>query len=235
MGNHREPFRSLGPIDWADVPQDDLGPFLHDIFSGAHTVIDSIPSSTSASSIKPRARANTDSARPDGAVFAAADPSHDDPEAAEQARKLQQEWKEVKVNPRENPLGIRVYKLASKDGGGAWFARRSVHEGLTFEQWKAGLDREFVESMAVQGGPGSGSIRGIGADKRVEDHVVPDAGNVQGIHSPPWISREDENIEHPLRADFVGSIPAICPVPWADITQRLCHALPHIRLPQHCV
>lgn len=184
MGNHHEPFLSLGPVDWADVPQDDLGPFLHDIFAGAHTVIDSIPSSTSPSSIKPRARANTDSARPDGTVLAAAaaaSPSQDDPEAAEQARKLQQEWKEVKVNPRENPLGIRVYKLASKDGGGAWFARRSVHEGLTFEQWKAGLDREFVESMAVQGGPGSGSIRGIGADKRVEDHVVPDAGNVQGI------------------------------------------------------
>ena len=181
MGNSHEPFHALGPIDWSNVPQDDLAPFLDDIFAGAHTVIDSIPSSTPPSSTKGRARAKTESALPNGPVT---DPP-DDPIAAEQLHKLQQEWKEIKVNPRENPLGVRVYKLPSKDGKGAWFARRSVHEGLTFEQWRAGLDREFMETMAVQGGPGSGSIRGIGADKRVEDHIVKDAGHAQGMCS--WV------------------------------------------------
>jgi hypothetical protein len=195
MGNHHEPLKSLGPVHWADVPQDDLKPFLHNIFADAHTVIDSVPSPTSSVSAaaaasppsKGRSRAKTDSAVGDAAATAAAaaaaaTPGFPQNEAAvENSRQLQKEWKEVKVNPRENPLGVKVYKMSAKDGGGAWFARRSVHEGLTFDQWKAGLDREFIETMEVQGGPGSGSIRGIGADKRVEDCDVPDAGHVQGM------------------------------------------------------
>lgn len=86
------------------------------------------------------------------------------------------------MNAKDNPLDVHVYKLGSKDGKGAWFARRSLHEGLSFDQWKDGMQREFVETMKVQGHPGSGSIRGIGADKRVENHEVPDCGHVQGMH-----------------------------------------------------
>ncbi|KFH47933.1 hypothetical protein ACRE_012840 [Hapsidospora chrysogenum ATCC 11550] len=194
MGNHHEPLKSLGSLDWADVPQDDLKSFLHNIFADAHTVIDSVPSPTSSVAAaasppsKGRSRAKTDSAVGDAtastvaaaATAAAATPDFPQNEAAvENSRQLQKEWKEVKVNPRENPLGVKVYKMSANDGGGAWFARRSVHEGLTFDQWKAGLDREFIETMEVQGGPGSGSIRGIGADKRVEDRDVPDAGHLQ--------------------------------------------------------
>lgn len=181
MGNHHEPFRALAPVDWADVPHDDLTPFLHDVFAEAYTVIDSIPSAASTAApvapSKGRARAKTDSAVTNGLIPGRAQ----DPAALEMARQLQQEWKEVKVNP--NPLGVKVYKMGAKDGRGAWFARRSVHEGLSFEQWEAGLDREFIETMEVQGGPGSGSIRGIGADKRVEDHNVPGAGHAQGMCS----------------------------------------------------
>lgn len=198
MGNHHEPLKSLGSLDWADVPQDDLKSFLHNIFADAHTVIDSVPSPTSSVAAaasppsKGRSRAKTDSAVGDptastvaaAATAAAATPGFPRNEAAvENSRQLQKEWKEVKVNPRENPLGVKVYKMSANDGGGAWFARRSVHEGLTFDQWKAGLDREFIETMEVQGGPGSGSIRGIGADKRVEDRDVPDAGHLQGMCS----------------------------------------------------
>lgn len=75
---------------------------------------------------------------------------------------------------------MTVYKLAGKDGKGAWFARRSVHEGLGFEKWKKGLQREFPETMEVQGGPGEGNIRGIGAEKRVERHVVEGVGMAEG-------------------------------------------------------
>lgn len=77
-------------------------------------------------------------------------------------------------------MGISVYKLAGKDGKGAWFARRSVHEGLGFEKWKKGLEREFPETMKVQGGPGVGNIRGIGGERRVEHKVVDGVGKMEG-------------------------------------------------------
>lgn len=191
MANHHEPFTSLGPIDWEDVPQDTLPEYLEDIFAEAQTVVDSIPSthpSHDDSSQHHQAESGRPRAQTDSAVLNAVPattthtpkPRTRTPAAIAQSQKLQKEWKEVKVNPRENPHDVKVYKLGSKDGKGAWFARSSLHEGLSFEQWKDGLQREFMETMKVQGQPGSGSIRGIGADKRVENHDLHDAGHVQG-------------------------------------------------------
>lgn len=198
MASHHEPFASLGPIDWEDVPQDTLPEYLDDIFSEAQTVIDSIPSAhpfnndPAAPASPGRARAKTDPAVLDtttattsstNTLTSKARPRT--PASAAQAQKLQKEWKEIKVNPRENPHDVKVYKLGAKDGRGAWFARSSLHEGLSFEHWKDGLQREFVETMKVQGQPGSGSIRGIGADKRVENHDLHHAGHVQGTGTRP--------------------------------------------------
>jgi hypothetical protein len=201
MSSHHEPFSALGPVDWANVPKDDLKPFLDGIFSEAQTVIESIPTSnkpddksTEAAAAVGRARAKTDSFVFKGAASPTATdgrqqsasplPDHgtrrQTVDAAAKAEKLRKEWKEAKVNPRDNPLNVDVYKLAAKDGRGAWFARRSVHEGLSFDHWREGLDREFPETMKVQGAPGSGNIRGIGADKRVEDRTIADAGHLQG-------------------------------------------------------
>ena len=73
-----------------------------------------------------------------------------------------------------------VYKLSSKDGRGAWFARRSVHEGLPFSQWKDGLQGEFPESLKVQGGPGEGNVRGIGGERRVERREIERVGTMEG-------------------------------------------------------
>ena len=188
MVHHHEPFKALNPAEWADVSQNDLKTYLDDIFTDAHTIVESVPSPASTAS-KPgassgkgasehgRARSKTESAVPDQAVPGRLQTLA----ASEQSHQLQQEWKEVKLNPKDNPLAVKVYKLSSKDGRGAWFARRSLHQGLTFDQWKTGLESEFHESMKVQGDPGSGAIRGIGADKKVEDHDVPDAGKVQGL------------------------------------------------------
>lgn len=41
------------------------------------------------------------------------------------------------MSPRDNLHGIAMYKLAAKDGKGAWFARRSLHRGVDvrFEKW----------------------------------------------------------------------------------------------------
>ena len=81
---------------------------------------------------------------------------------------------------KDNPMGMAVYKLGGKDGRGAWFARRSVHEGMSFAKWKLGLQREFPESLAVQGGPGEGNIRGIGGERRVERKAVEGVGSMEG-------------------------------------------------------
>ncbi|OTB06929.1 hypothetical protein M426DRAFT_318645 [Hypoxylon sp. CI-4A] len=170
MPNAHEAFKALGPINWDDIAQDELDTFLKDVFNDAQCIIDSIPVSLTSSQKSGRARSATDSniSLPGRT-----------PQSAERVAALRKDWKEVKVNPRENPLGLDVYKLAAKDGRGAWFARRSVHEGLTFEKWKLGMEKELDESMKVQGSPGDGSIRGIGADKKFVNQTVPGRGRVQ--------------------------------------------------------
>ncbi|KAF5660778.1 hypothetical protein FHETE_8769 [Fusarium heterosporum] len=177
---HHEPLGAMGPVEWEQVPQDNLDEFLSDVLSETQTVLESIPAPTKkdSSSSGGRARSKTESAAsaPDTKRALVL---RQKAEAISQAQDLQKEWKEIKVNAKENPLGINVYKLSSKDGRGAWFARRSVHEGLSFDDWKKGLSVEFSETMKVQGAPGSGNIRGIGADKRVEDKQIGDGGQLQ--------------------------------------------------------
>ncbi|KAF4452256.1 putative Snf1p protein kinase interacting protein (SIP3 protein) [Fusarium austroafricanum] len=172
-GTHHEPLGAMGPIEWEQVPQDDLNEFLADVLSETQTVVESIPmpSKREASYSTGRARSKTESAASAPDIKRALT-LRQKAEAIGQAQDLQKEWKEVKVNAKENPLGINVYKLSAKDGRGAWFARRSVHEGISFDNWKKGLSLEFSETMKVQGAPGSGNIRGIGADKRVEDTQI---------------------------------------------------------------
>ena len=74
-------------------------------------------------------------------------------------------------------MRIPVYKLASKDGKGAWFARRSVHQGLPFERWKEKLKGEFEETRRIRkrngGSLEGGSIRGIGCERVLEKIDVP--------------------------------------------------------------
>lgn len=186
MASHHQPLKALAPIDWNDVLQHNLGTFLNDSFEQAQIAIDSVPSAaTAATGVKTaattgRARAKTDSAVIYNPAPVPSAPLRDTPATAELSAQLRKEWKEIKTNPKDNPLGISVYKLAGKDGKGAWFARRSVHVGLSFEQWKTGLQREFAESINVQGAPGSGNIRGIGAEKVVEHRHVEDAGHLDG-------------------------------------------------------
>lgn len=180
-GSHHEPLGAMGPVEWEQVPQDDLNEFLADILSDTQTVVESIPGPApkEASSSGGRARSKTESAASTSEAKRALT-LRQKAEAISQSQNLQKEWKEIKVNAKENPLGINVYKLSAKDGRGAWFARRSVHEGLTFDDWKKGLSVEFAETMKVQGAPGSGNIRGIGADKRVEEKTIGEHGHLQG-------------------------------------------------------
>jgi hypothetical protein len=174
-------LKALGPADFSDNSLDDLKPFLTNAFSKGQLLVDSvpIPAPSDVSVSEGRSRANTTSSVASSASEISLSSARSSPPPSD-VEALQKEWKPVKLKPQENPLGMSVYKLAAKDGKGAWFARRSVHEGLGFTKWKKGLEREFPETMKVQGGPGEGNIRGIGGERRVEFKTVPGVGKMEG-------------------------------------------------------
>ncbi|KAI1212979.1 uncharacterized protein F4807DRAFT_307082 [Annulohypoxylon truncatum] len=171
MPSAHEVFKALAPVNWDDIPHDKLDTFLEEIFNDAQCILDSIPVSSTSSQKGGRPRSATDSNLPSLSSRSS--------KSSNRASELRKDWKEVKVNPRENPLGLDVYKLAAKDGKGAWFARRSVHDILTFEKWKLGMEKELDESLKVQGKPGDGSIRGIGADRKVVNQIIEGRGKMQ--------------------------------------------------------
>jgi hypothetical protein len=177
MAALHDALKTLGPIDFDDTPLDDLKPFLSSAFSRGQLIVDSVPipapSEDFDSDGRSRAGSTASSASEISISSARSVPPSSDVEA------LQKEWKQVKMNPRENPLGMSVYKLGGKDGRGSWFARRSVHEGLGFTKWKKGLEREFPETMKVQGGPGEGNIRGIGGERRVAYKNIEGVGKME--------------------------------------------------------
>lgn len=172
-------LKTLGPIDWSEVPVDNLKPFLQQAFEDGELICNSVPHP------------------PNGTEFQSAKPIHSTPDSATSAKdivesdarpppphpthaELQTSWgKPMKIAPKDNPLGISVYKMAGKDRHGAWFARRSVHEGISFTKFKKAMRREFPESLAVQGGPGEGNVRGIGGDKRLEKKMVEGVGQLE--------------------------------------------------------
>lgn len=185
MAALHQALESLGPTPFSSIPtsEPDAITYLQTAFQKAHTIIDSVPlppptdplvagrprSSTSASTASNVSEISSSSARSE-----LLNPSNVG---------LQKEWgKPIKLNAKDNPLGMAVYKCSGKDGNGAWFARRSVHEGLGFTKWKLGLQREFPETLEVQGGPGEGNIRGIGGERRVERRRVNGVGVVEGMY-----------------------------------------------------
>ena len=179
MAALHEGLKSLGPIDFEDTPLDDLNPFLTNAFRKGQLLVDSVPipapSDESAADGRLRASSTASSASEISISSARSIAPPSDVEV------LQKEWKQVKLAPKDNPLGMSVYKLGGKDGRGSWFARRSVHEGLGFTKWKKGLEREFPETMKVQGGPGEGNIRGIGGERRVAYKNVEGVGKMEGM------------------------------------------------------
>lgn len=189
MAALHDALKTLGPADYSEVPIDDLKPFLSNAFSKGQLIVESVPipapSDESAAS-GGRSRSDTTSSIASSASEISLSSARSSPPPAD-IEALQKEWKPVKLKPSENPLGMSVYKLGAKDGKGAWFARRSVHEGLGFTKWKKGLEKEFPETMKVQGGPGEGNIRGIGGERRVEYKTVDGVGKMEGTFAilPP--------------------------------------------------
>ncbi|KAL8854798.1 MAG: hypothetical protein Q9221_000304 [Calogaya cf. arnoldii] len=177
-------LQSLGPADFSAVPteQSQTKDYLQNLFTQAQIIIDSIPPPVEIPTTPARSRSNTITSAASGASDLTASSARSEP-IDHANTSLQKEWsKPIKLGAKENPLGMSVYKMAGKDGRGAWFARRSVHEGLGFRKWKLGLQREFPESMEVQGGPGEGNIRGIGSERRVESITVDGVGTIEVYH-----------------------------------------------------
>lgn len=175
-------LQALGPTPFSSVPCDEneAKEYLQEAFAKAQVIIDSVPPPPQDDSVNTRSRAGSSGSGSSRMCtsYARADPlnpSH---------VPFQKEWgKAIKLSPKDNPLGISVYKMAGKDGRGAWFARRSIHEGMGFKKWKLGLQKEFPESMQVQGGPGEGNIRGIGGEEMVEKVQIKGIGDIEGKSS----------------------------------------------------
>ncbi|KAK6207535.1 hypothetical protein QIS74_12616 [Colletotrichum tabaci] len=212
MAPHHEPFKGLAPVKWESVAQEDPKEFMKKVFADAQTIVDSIPVPAAvkqATASQGRTRSHTDPPLPVADINRSLS-QRSTGTALRLSQDLSKEWKEVKVNARDNPLAINVYKLASKDGKGSWFARRSVHDGLTFEKWKLGLEREFAESMKAQSGPGAGAIRGIGAEKRVVHEVVEGSGKMEVFQLSaqfPGPTAPRDFVTLLLTSDFSGNAP----------------------------
>ena len=183
MASLHSSLEVLGPILFSSLPAEEaqLKDFCQDVFTKARLIIDSVP-------LPPieeltggtRARANTATSTASSVSEISTSSARSEPINPSHSS-LQKEWgKPIKLAAKDNPLGIAVYKLSGKDGKGAWFARRSVHEGLSFRRWKLGLECEFPESLSVQGGPGDGNVRGIGGERRVEQKEISGVGKVEG-------------------------------------------------------
>ncbi|RMZ91772.1 hypothetical protein DV736_g975, partial [Chaetothyriales sp. CBS 134916] len=173
-------LQALSPVDFSDVPTStkELDQYLANLQEQAQTIVESIPIADPDEGLT-RPRAKTVSSLASNASEVSASAARSEPPPPHIAS-LQKEWgKPLKLKSSENVLGISVYKAAGKDGKGAWFARRSVHEGLGFAKFKAAFRNEFPASLAVQGAPGEGNIRGIGAEMRVEQTEVPNRGKLE--------------------------------------------------------
>ena len=182
MASLHSALQVLGPTPFSSVPTEEpqASEFLQDLLAQSQIIIDSIPLPSVEELVAgTRSRSNTGS-EASSVLDISASSARSEPLDSSNIP-LQKEWgKPIKLAAKDNPLGIAVYKLNGKDGRGAWFARRSVHEGMGFRKWKLGFEREFPESLAVQGGPGEGNVRGIGGERRVEQIDVRGIGKVEG-------------------------------------------------------
>lgn len=183
-------LQALGPVAYSDVPPDprERRAYIRDSLEKARLIVESIPEppnrSHNANGSAASASSSSSEQSPgstDGAGLTSLSSSPSLP-SLESLAELQKVWgkpvNKFENNEKDNPLRIPVYKLGLKDGKGAWFARRSIHDGLSFETWKSKLQREFVETLEMRNNNSkaleNGYIRGIGCDRILESESVRD-------------------------------------------------------------
>lgn len=169
MAALHEALQSLAPVSWDAIPTnspDELRAYTAKIFKDSRLIVETVPEPPTPYI----SRSHTDL-------------RSSSPVSVPQLASLKKEWgKPIKINnAKENPLGISLYKLYGRDGKGAWFARRSIHDGLPFSRWKAKMQVEMEETLKArqeelrQGRTPGTSIRGIGGDRRLETVEIRDA------------------------------------------------------------
>lgn len=164
-------LKLLAPLDWIDVPQNDLPQYLSDAFTAGELLCNSVPPPANGTSFESSKPVN---ATPNAAKSAAEmhSSSARSPPRFQEHEDLQKKWgKPYKFNKKENPLDTALYKMAGHDRNGAWFARYNVLEGMGFDKFKRAMQREIPETLLEQGPPGAGAKRGLGADRRLERKV----------------------------------------------------------------
>ncbi|PNS20074.1 hypothetical protein CAC42_5524 [Sphaceloma murrayae] len=179
MSELHEALTKLGPVDFSDVPLENLAEYLQSHLEAGELICNSVPQP------------------PGGDPFHSAKPSHSQVDLAASSKdiaissargppphethvSLQDSWgKPLKLYAKDNPLDVKVYKMAAHDRHGAWFARRSVHEGISFSRMRKAMRWEFPASMAVEGGPGAGAVRGLAVDSRLEQRKVGGLGQAE--------------------------------------------------------
>jgi len=179
MSELHDALKALDSTEWSDVPADNPKSFLQHQFEAGELICNSVP--------PPPGGTAYDAATPSQSTVDSASSSKDvsisdarpqDPHPSHV--ELRSAWgKPMKLSAKDNPLGVSVYKMAGKDRNGAWFARRSIHEGISFSKFKKAMAWEFAESMAVEGGPGVGAVRGLAADSRLEKDQVEGVGQLE--------------------------------------------------------
>lgn len=213
MAALHDALQCLLPTSWEEVPQspDALREYIRDIFKSSRLVAESLPDpppydikeyqglDTPATNSKSHTRIFPSPARVG--------------ETDLEITPLQKQWgKPIKMGgPKDNPLGIHVWKLSSNDGKGSWFGRRSIHEGLPFSRWRKKLSSEYEETLKVnqrkieKGQTPDNCIRGIGAEEKIESIEVKDEdGSVLGQVTVYHVSAQFPKPTAPR--DFVAMI-----------------------------
>ncbi|TKA71546.1 hypothetical protein B0A55_07063 [Friedmanniomyces simplex] len=172
-------LKSLAPTPYSDIPLNDLPSYLTTCFTAGELIVNSIPPPLNGEPF-PTARPHHSTPNPARSAkdmhvsLARPSPPHESHEA------LQKYWgKPYKFSAAANPYGVALYKMAGQDRHGAWFARRSVHEGIGFSKFRRAMQDEFPHTLTVQGGPGAGAIRGLSVDSRLEDVDVAGVGHME--------------------------------------------------------
>ncbi|PYH43227.1 uncharacterized protein BP01DRAFT_323748, partial [Aspergillus saccharolyticus JOP 1030-1] len=176
MADLQEALECLSPTTWDSIPSSDpaaLRAYLNDLSTKARLIIESVPEPPLDE--EPPSAPNNNS-NPNHPAAAALPP----PPPSDPSNPHHKEWsKPIKVSSaKENPLHIPIYKLPGSDGKGHWFGRRSVFEGLPFTKWHTKLSGEMGHTLRMnqqqiqKGRPPDQAVRGIGAERLVEDIEV---------------------------------------------------------------
>lgn len=219
MSELHEALTCLRPKEFSDVPTDNLESFVSEILSNAELIANSVPPPPNGTPYESSKRTRTNSQPASNAAdLTISEARRPPPAKAHEA--LQRSWgNPVKLGAKEAATGMIVFKMAGHDRHGAWFARTSVHEGLGFTKWKQSMQKEFPESLEVQGGPGEGNVRGIGGDQKLEDMTVEGIGKLEGM----W-SVHRYQCKHRTNDD---SVPDVRAISRTNLTARVHHTTYH--------